>query len=196
VIETVSENDNICAYFDLPVQHASNPVLKRMGRHYTRSDLYRIIDEIRSKLPDAVLRTTVITGFPGETDEDFKQLMSFIDDVRFDHLGTFVYSDADDIPSHRLKHHVPGEIAKERHHQIMSKQVGISSANLKKYRGNVLSVLVEEKLEDKVFVGRTCYQAPEVDGITYIHSDGLQPGRFADIRISDTLEYDLIGETV
>ena len=101
-LQVMGSLSNICAYFDIPVQHASDPVLKRMGRHYTGEDLYRLFHDIREKVPDASLRTTLIVGFPGETEADFKTLGSFVEDIRFDHLGVFTYSDADDLPSHGL----------------------------------------------------------------------------------------------
>ncbi|HAO22149.1 MAG TPA: 30S ribosomal protein S12 methylthiotransferase RimO, partial [Desulfobacteraceae bacterium] len=158
---------NICSYYDVPIQHAGSSVLKRMGRHYSQKDLYRIFENIRTRDPEAVLRTTVIVGFPGETDKDMDALMTFIQDIRFDHLGAFIYSDAEDLPSHRLKHHVPKQIAKKRHDRVMKRQRAISLKNNEKYLGKRLTVLTEESPEPGVFIGRTAFQAPEVDGITY-----------------------------
>ncbi len=120
VVKAVAENENICSYFDIPVQHAANKVLKRMGRNYTRDDLYRLIDKIRSRIPDAAIRTTVIVGFPGETDKDFETLLSFVEDLRFDHLGVFIYSDFKDLPSHELTDHVPEHVANMRRDRLMS----------------------------------------------------------------------------
>jgi ribosomal protein S12 methylthiotransferase len=197
-IKAVASFDNICSYFDIPIQHASTGVLKRMGRRYTRSDLVRLFDRIRTQVPDAVLRTTVIVGFPGETDKDFEELMNFAEDVRFDHLGAFIYSDSDDLSSHNLPSHVPPKVARERYHQIMSAQSGISSENNQKYIGKIVKVLVEESLENNLFAGRTNFQAPEVDGISYINTGsrpfGLKIGCFADMRVTDAMEYDLMGE--
>ena len=199
-IKTVASFQNVCSYFDIPIQHVSTPVLKRMGRKYTRSSLIRLFDRIRSHVPDAVLRTTIIVGFPGETDKDFKELMQFTEDVRFDHLGVFIYSDSDDLPSHGLSNHVAKDVATDRYHQIMSAQSGISSENNQKYIGRVLKVLVEESLESNLFAGRTNFQAPEVDGISYINASplpfDLKIGRFTDMRVTDTMEYDLMGEAV
>lgn len=194
-IRTVASHRNICSYYDVPIQHASDSILKRMGRHYSQKDLYRIFENIRTWDPEAVLRTTVIVGFPGETDKDTDELMKFIEDVRFDHLGAFIYSDAEDLPSHRLKHHVPKQIAKKRHNRLMKQQRKISLKNNEKYLGRTLTVLTEESPEPGVFIGRTAFQAPEVDGITYIRADKLKIGEFAQVKITDTLEYDLIGET-
>jgi len=196
IIKTIATHDNICTYFDIPVQHVSNSVLKRMRRKYTRDDLYRLFEKIREIAPDCALRTTAIVGFPGETDKDFQQLFDFVEDICFDHLGVFLYSDSEDLQSHRLSNHVPKNTAKKRHDRLMSRQADISLKNNQKYIGRLLRVLVEEKSEDNMFIGRTCFQAPEVDGITYINSNQLQPGRFAGINITDAFEYDLAGKTV
>lgn len=200
LIRTMTDHDNICAYFDIPMQHAAGSVLKRMGRNYDAGDLLRLVDNIRSIIPDAALRTTMMVGFPGETDKDFNELMKFAETVRFDHLGAFIYSDADDLPSHLLSSHVPKKIAKERHHALMTAQAGWSAEKNQKYIGRTFQVLVEEQLEDGLYAGRTWFQAPEVDGIVYIDApDGRQTvrvGDFADVRVTDALEYDLRGETV
>jgi ribosomal protein S12 methylthiotransferase len=199
-IKTVAAFNNVCSYFDIPIQHASTSVLKRMGRRYTSKDLYRLFEKIRTRVPDAVLRTTIIVGFPGETDKDFDELLQFAEDVRFDHLGTFIYSDSDDLISHQLSKHVPPDVARDRYHQLMSAQSGISSENNQKYIGKIITVLVEESLENNLFAGRTNFQAPEVDGICYINtaplSFGLKIGSFVDMRVTDAMEYDLMGEAV
>ncbi|UCF92579.1 MAG: MiaB/RimO family radical SAM methylthiotransferase [Desulfobacterales bacterium] len=198
-IKTVATRANICSYFDIPIQHVSGPVLKRMGRRYNRNDLYRLFDEIRSHVPDAALRTTLIVGFPGETDKDFARLLRFIKDVRFDHLGVFIYSDSEDLPSHRLPDHISTAVARERYDELMACQVGISAANNRRYLGRILTVLVEEALEDGLWAGRTYFQAPEVDGLTYINTPkmphDLKIGCFTRVKITDALEYDLVGET-
>jgi len=200
VVKAVAENENICSYFDIPVQHAANKILKRMGRNYTRDDLHRLIDKIRLRIPDAAIRTTVIVGFPGEADKDFETLLSFVEDMRFDHLGVFIYSDFKDLPSHELTDHVPEHVANMRHDRLMSIQAEISLENNLKYAGRTIKVLVEEALEENLFSGRTLFQAPDVDGITYVktgklHSDPMI-GSFADVKITETREYDLTGETV
>jgi ribosomal protein S12 methylthiotransferase len=199
-IATVASHPAICSYFDLPIQHASASVLKKMGRHYTENDLYGLFERIRSLVPEAVLRTTLIVGFPGETDTDFDLLERFVEDIRFDHLGVFTYSDADDLPSHDLPGHIPAAVAQERYDRLMSSQMDISSQNTRKYIDRTLPVLVEESLENDLFVGRTRFQAPEVDGVAYIKpgssQQDLKIGRFVDIRVTDALEYDLIGETI
>lgn len=193
-IRTVAKHRNICSYFDIPVQHVSDMVLKKMGRSYKTDNLLRLYDKIRLFVPDAALRTTVMVGFPGETDADFEALVAFVKAVRFDHLGVFIYSDSKDLPSHRLSGHIPENVAQERYDRLMSCQLKISLENNRKRIGKVYDVLVEETTEDNLYNGRTFFQAPEVDGITYIHAEQLQTGSFVGVRIVDALEYDLIGE--
>ncbi|MFC1856693.1 30S ribosomal protein S12 methylthiotransferase RimO [Thermodesulfobacteriota bacterium] len=194
IIRTVAAHPNICSYFDIPIQHASEPVLKKMGRKYSQDDLQRLFEKIKSTALNAALRTTVIVGFPGETDRDFETLLSFVEDLRFDHLGVFTYSDADDLPSHGLADHVPSRIAKQRLHTIMSSQAKISAENNQNRIGSVYKTLVESGPKDKLFTGRTYFQAPEVDGITYITSEKLQTGTFVEVKVTEATEYDLIGE--
>lgn len=192
-IKTMASYGNICSYFDIPIQHASRYILKKMGRNYSQTYLLNLFDKIRSMVPGASLRTTVISGFPGETEKDTKELLSFIEKVKFDHLGAFVYSDSKDIPSHKLPDRVPKNVAKKRYDRIMSRQMEISLESNRKYIGRVLDVLIEESPEEKLFIGRTIDQAPEVDGITYVTGD-LKIGSFARTKITDALEYDLVGE--
>lgn len=198
VLKTIKSNDNICHYFDLPIQHASDKVLKRMGRRYTNAFMRGLFKNIRSELPDSALRTTVITGFPGETDDDFKTLLDFIEETRFDHLGAFIYSDAEDIPSHRLPDHVPEDTATARHERIMAVQAEISFKNYQKYLNKTLEVMIDddEPNEDGLYHGHTKYQAPEVDGFTYVDGEGLKSGDVVKINITDTFDYDLIGDQI
>ena len=196
VIRTVARHLNICSYFDIPIQHVSSAVLKRMGRTYTQKDLQRLFADIRTRIPEVALRTTVMAGFPGETDREFKQLMDFIEEIQFDHLGVFIYSDAQDLSSHNLSGHVSRRVAQKRHDRLMSCQSKISLKNNRRHVDQTYVVIVEKKIEDNVYCGRTAFQAPEVDGLTYIHSKQLQLGVFYDVKIRDALEYDLIGETV
>ena len=196
VIRTIAEHRNICSYFDIPIQHASNRILKKMGRNYLSDDLRRLFDNIRASIPDAALRTTAIVGFPGETDADFKKLFRFTQDICFDHLGVFTYSDAEDLPSHSLHHHIPENVAKDRYNRLMSVQREISSKNNRKHRHKVYDVLVEGTDENNRFKGRTFFQAPEVDGITQILSQQLPIGSFVRVKIEDTFEYDLAGKVV
>lgn len=192
----VSRHTNICSYFDIPIQHASNGILHRMGRHYSADDLLTLFDRIRRAVPGVALRTTVITGFPGETQEDFAALTRFVSRVRFDHLGVFTYSDSDDLPSHQLPHHVPVQTAQDRHDSLMALQLEISKANNSRWLDTEVDVLVEEHPEPGVYIGRTMLQAPEVDGLTILHADHIERGTIVRVRITDTLEYDLIGKVL
>jgi ribosomal protein S12 methylthiotransferase len=198
ILQTVASHANLCPYFDIPIQHVGATVLRRMGRPYDPSRIAQLVRHIRASMPEAALRTTVIVGFPGETDDDFQQLLHFIETVPFDHLGVFTYSDADDLASHRLPDHVPPDIAQQRRDILMERQRGISEALNQKYLGRCVDVLLEESPETGLFIGRTMFQAPEVDGLTYVRSrapgDPMAVGQFVRTRIIDTLEYDLVGE--
>jgi ribosomal protein S12 methylthiotransferase len=197
-IRAVASHPNVCPYFDVPIQHASNHVLKRMGRRYTRDRLGDLFRSIRAQVPGASLRTTVIVGFPGETDKDFAEVLEFAEEIRFDHLGVFVYSDADDIPSHRLRGHVPKPVAQDRYDQLMSAQMDIAAGNNQAHIDKTYPVLIEENLGNHLYAGRTYFQAPEVDGVTYVNTalsgHELMIGRFVRARINDAMEYDLMGE--
>lgn len=192
-IKMVGLHKNICSYFDVPIQNASRHVLRKMGRTYSKDDLYRLFEKIRSEVSDASLRTTLITGFPGEREIDFMENVAFIEDVQFDHLGVFIYSDFEDLPSHKLPDHVSKKTAGDRYDTLMSRQMAISLKNNRKMIDMKLDVLVEKEIEKNIFLGRTKYQSPDVDGVTYIHAKGLTEGTFVNVQITDVLEYDLIG---
>jgi ribosomal protein S12 methylthiotransferase len=196
-IHAVADHPNVCRYFDVPIQHASNRILKRMGRHNTSEKLRRLFRRIREIVPDAALRTTIIVGFPGETDKDFQDVLDFAEEIRFDHLGVFIYSDGDDLASHRLRDHVPKALAQDRYDQLMSVQMDIAAEKNQTHIGKTFQVLIEENLGNHLFAGRTAFQAPEVDGVTYVSTaqtgQPLPIGRFVHARISDALGYDLIG---
>jgi ribosomal protein S12 methylthiotransferase len=196
-IAAVAVHDNICTYFDLPIQHASDRLLTRMGRHYTRQQIQALFSGIRGRIPEATLRTTVITGFPGETDDDYQQLVALVEEVKFDHLGVFTYSDAEDLPSYALAGKVDAALADERRDGLMLKQAQISATINATYVGRVLSVLIESVTDTTSAVGRTVFQAPEVDGVTIIKSEPGQPalkrGQLVDVKIIDNTDYDLVG---
>jgi ribosomal protein S12 methylthiotransferase len=193
-LDAMAKRENLCPYFDLPIQHASEPVLKRMGRNHPPEVMLRRFERIRERIPRAALRTTVILGFPGETEADVQALLDFMAEVRFDHLGAFPYSDADDLPSHRLPDHIPHREARRRRDQVMALQREISEEKMTRFLDQTLPVLLEEPAEPGITLGRTVFQAPEVDGLVYVHHDGgLSPGDRADVRITDSLEYDLVG---
>ncbi|MCD4744263.1 MAG: 30S ribosomal protein S12 methylthiotransferase RimO [Desulfobacteraceae bacterium] len=196
IIDTIIKSPDICSYFDVPVQHASSKILKRMGRGYLKDDLYELFRLIRIQDPNAALRTTIITGFPGESEEDFNDLLRFVEDIKFDHLGVFTYSDSDDLKSHAFDNHVPQDIADKRHDIIMEKQAQISYNINLKHIGKIFKVLVEEKFDKGVYLGRTWFQAPEVDGLTFIYGFDLEIGAFVDVKITESYEYDIAGEVV
>ena len=197
VIETVAAHDNLCPYFDLPVQHAAANVLKKMGRKYDQQQLRNLFDRIRSRVPGAAIRTTLIVGFPGETDADFQELMEFVEQVRFDHLGVFTYSDSEDLLSHRLPGHVSAKVARFRHDTLMARQMEISADNLASMIGKTVPVLIEVNPEPHLYEGRSNCQAPEVDGLTFVRTQpggpGTTVGQMAIVKIKEALEYDLIG---
>jgi ribosomal protein S12 methylthiotransferase len=194
VIGAVARHENVCSYFDIPIQHASDRMLRRMGRHYRGDDLLRLFEQIRTVIPEAVLRTTLLVGFPGETDDDFEQLVHFINGVGFDHLGVFTYSDGEDLAAHRLNDPVDAQTAQERQEALMAVQLDISARRLSRYRGQCLTVLVESRPEPGLYVGRSAFQAPEVDGTILLRYTGeLAIGTFIPVRITDALDYDLIG---
>ncbi|MEJ2158042.1 MAG: 30S ribosomal protein S12 methylthiotransferase RimO [Desulfobacteraceae bacterium] len=197
VIETVAGYANICPYFDIPIQHAADGVLRRMGRNYCAEDLTRLFENIRDRLPQAALRTTVLVGFPGETEADVDQLAQLVTRVRFDHLGVFLYSDAEDLPSHGLASHVAPRIAQERLDRLMELQKEISAARLAGLFGQRMTVLVDKMAEPGIYAARTMFQAPEVDGGVLVRSAlPLAPGTMMTVKIVETLAYDLIGEVV
>ncbi|ACN17859.1 2-methylthioadenine synthetase [Desulforapulum autotrophicum HRM2] len=196
VIRVIAGLDNVCTYFDVPIQHASSRILRRMGRNYTREDLDRLIAFIRKTAPDAALRTTLITGFPGETEADFNELLAFVKEIRFDQLGVFAYSDSDDLASHGLKDHVDEETGEARRDAIMAAQAEISESLNEAYLGKTFTVLVEENPDEGIFLGRTNFQAPEVDGITFIYGENIDIGTFVRVKITETHAYDLVGELV
>ena len=197
IIEVIADTPGLLPYFDLPIQHASDGILKKMGRRYSAENLFDLFGRIRNRISEAVLRTTIITGFPGETENDFSQLMDFVRQVRFDHLGVFTYSDAEDLMAHQYAGPVPAEVAQERLDGLMTLQMDISREKNQHYIGKHMDVLVEEKSEAGLWMGRTAFQAPEVDGVTYIRTNNDQDpvvGDFIYARIVDAMEYDLVAE--
>ncbi len=193
-----SNSERICPYLDIPVQHASSRILRRMGRGYDRTFLDGLFKRIRTMLPEAALRTTVMTGFPGETQDDFNELLSFIEQWRFMHLGCFAYSDEGDCAAHRLDDKVDVEVAEERKEQVMGLQSEISRAINSSLVGSVQDVLVEglSQETDLLLEARSRFQAPEVDGVTYIADGTANEGEIVKVRITDAHVYDLVGEIV
>ena len=197
LIDVIAAHDNICSYFDMPIQHASNRVLKRMNRRTSKEDIRNKVEMIRSKIPDAVIRTTVIVGFPGETEEDLEELIEFMKEIKFDRLGAFAYSREEDTPADRMDGHMDEEIKEERRDRVMMVQQAISEEINQKREDKVFEVLIEEEAEEGVYVGRTQGDAEEIDSVVYVNSDEeLEIGSFVNVYITEAMEYDLIGDVV
>ena len=196
LIKLVKEDDKICKYFDIPIQHISDTVLKRMNRQSDGKSIRKLISKIRKEIPEVVLRTTVMVGFPGETKEDFEELYEFLKEAKFDKLGCFAYSKEDGTPAARIKEQIHPMTKKSRYNKIMSLQKEISKQNLEKRIGQQVEVLIEDKTFDgKTYIGRTYMDVPDIDGIAYLNTNKkLQEGDFAKAKIVDVSNYDLILE--
>lgn len=198
LIETIRTEKKICHYIDMPIQHASDKILKAMGRRTNNAELRNIISKLRKEIPDICLRTTLITGFPGETEEDHKILLDFIDEMEFDRLGVFTYSPEEDTKAASLDNQVDEEVKLCRKDEIMELQQEISMDKSERLVGKELEVIIEGKASDEdVYVGRSYMDAPSVDGYVFINSEEeLMSGDFAKVRIVKAMEYDLIGELI
>ena len=196
LVETMKEQPKICHYLDLPIQHASNRILKRMGRRTTREDLKEIIQGLRREIPDICLRTTLISGFPGETQEDHEELMDFVDEMEFDRLGVFAYSAEEDTPAASMEDQIPENLKQERRDEIMELQQEIAFEKAEEMVGKELWCMVEGKIADEyAYVARTYRDAPDVDGYLFIQTmEELMSGDFVKVRVIGAEEYDLIGE--
>ena len=197
LIETVASNKKISKYFDIPIQHISDNVLKRMNRKTSKKQITELLEKIRSKIPDVTLRTSLIVGFPGETEEEFEELKQFIKTAKFDKLGTFMYSKEEGTPAEKLPNQIHGNTKKSRYNQIMKEQKGISEEIQKSKIGKEYEVLIEDKSFDgKYLIGRTMQDVPEIDGLVYIKNEKNQDlvNQFVKCKIIETNEYDLIGQ--
>ena len=196
LIKVVKENEKICKYFDIPIQHISDTVLKRMNRQSDGKSIRRLIQKLRKEIPEVVIRTTVMVGFPGETKEDFEELYNFLKEAKFDKLGCFSYSKEDGTPAARIKEQIHPMTKKSRYNKIMALQQQISKENLERQIDREVDVLVEDKSFDgKTYIGRTYMDVPEIDGIVYLKSNNnLQSGDFTKAKIIDVSSYDLIAE--
>ena len=196
LIQTIREETKVCSYLDIPIQHASDSILKRMGRRTTESAIREMIAKLRHEIPDLALRTTLISGFPGETEEDHETLMHFIDDMEFDRLGVFTYSQEEDTPAAAMENQIPEEVKEERRAEAMELQQEISLEKCQDMIGRTVLVMIEGKVADEnAYVGRTYRDAPGVDGYIFINTDQeLMSGDFVHARVTGALEYDLMGE--
>ena len=200
MIKVIATNKKIAKYFDIPIQHISNPILKKMNRKTSKENITAIIEKIRNEIPDVTLRTSLIVGFPGETKEDFEELLDFVKNTKFDKLGTFMYSKEEGTPAARLPEQIHGNTKKSRYNKIMEAQQEISKQILKNKIGKTYKVLVENmSFDGKYFIGRTMQDVPDEDGLVYIENNDNSNeneilDNFVNCKIIDVSNYDLIGE--
>ena len=198
LIETIATEPKVCHYLDIPIQHASDVVLKRMGRRTNEAELKEWIGKLRERIPDICLRTTLISGFPGETQEDYEELYRFVNEMEFDRLGVFPYSQEEDTVAAELPDQIPEEVKEARRDELMELQQAIAFEKAESMIGSVLEVMVEGKVADEdVYVTRTYRDAPNVDGYLFLNTTAsLMTGDFVKVLVTDSNEYDLIGEMV
>ena len=196
LIQTMKKEEKICHYLDLPIQHAADAVLKRMGRRTTRADLEQIVTHLREEIPDIVLRTTLIAGFPGETEEQHQEVMEFIDEMEFDRLGVFTYSQEEDTPAASMPDQIDEETKLNWQEELMELQQEIAFDKAESRTGSIVTALIEAKVADEdAYVARTYGDAPNVDGLLFVQTaEELNSGDFVRVRITGAVEYDLIGE--
>ena len=196
LVQVMKEEPKICHYLDLPIQHANDTILKRMGRRTSKQELIDIVQKLRKEIPDICLRTTLITGFPGETQEQHEEVMEFIDTLEFDRLGAFTYSPEEDTPAATFEDQIDEEVKEDRQADIMELQQEIAFDKAEDMIGREVLVMIEGKVADEnAYVGRTYRDAPNVDGLIFINTDvELISGDFAKVKVTGALDYDLIGE--
>lgn len=196
LIQVMKEEPKVCHYLDLPIQHANDEILKRMGRRTSKQELVDIIGKLRREIPDICLRTTLITGFPGETKEQHEELMDFVDEMEFDRLGVFTYSPEEDTPAAVMPDQIDEEVKEARQAELMELQQDIAFDNAQDMVGREVLVMIEGKVADEnAYVGRTYRDAPNVDGLIFINTDEeLLSGDFARVKVTGAVDYDLIGE--
>jgi len=198
VIQMIKSEEKICKYLDIPLQHISDPVLTRMNRRSSEADIRTLITKLRSEIPDIALRTSLIVGFPGETDEDFKKLCHFVEETQFDRLGVFCYSKEEGTPAAEMADQVTERVKRERYKKLMQLQARLSFKRNRRLMNTIEEVIVEGVSEesDLLLRGRSSRQAPDIDGMVYITSGQANIGDIVTLKITDSSEYDLIGEMV
>ena len=197
LIKTVKENEKICKYFDIPIQHISDTILKRMNRRTNKNQIEELIQKLRKEIPNVILRTSLIVGFPGETNQDFEELYEFVQKTKFDKLGTFMYSKEDGTPAEKLPNQINSKTKQIRYNKIMEEQQKISNENLKRKIGQRCEVLIENiSFDEKYLIGRTKQDVPDIDGIIYIKNNENQNliNQIVNCIVTDVNDYDLIGE--
>ena len=198
LIETMKRQPKICHYLDMPIQHAADTVLKRMGRRTTHKELIDLIKKLRREIPDIALRTSLITGFPQETEEEHQELLEFVKEAGFERLGVFTYSKEENTAAARMKGQITKKVKVKRQKELMRLQQQISKKRGEEKVGRTIRVMIEGKLpEDDIFIGRSYMDAPNVDGFVFVHSkDSYLSGEFVDVKITQAKEYDLVGEAI
>lgn len=198
LIDVIAEEEKVCSYLDMPIQHANTSILKRMGRRSTKEDLIHLINKLRKRIPDICLRTTLIVGFPGETDEEYEDLVQFVKDMKFDRLGVFTYSKEEGTPAAKMRGQIPKKIKEFRKDKIMKLQQAVCEEKSAQCVGRTLEIIIDGKLpEENVYCGRTYRDAPEIDGMVFVSADeDLLSGDFIKASITSSNEYDLIGRIV
>ncbi len=198
LIETIKCQPKVCHYLDMPIQHASDTVLKRMGRRTNHKELNDLIAKLRNEIPDIALRTSLITGFPQETEEEHQELLEFVQSAGFERLGVFTYSKEENTPAAKMKGQITKKIKLKRQKELMKLQQEVSKRRGEEKVGKIIKVMIEGKLpEEDIFIGRSYMDAPNVDGLVFVHSkDSYLSGEFVDVKITRAKEYDLVGEAV
>lgn len=197
LIEEIKSNPKVCNYIDMPLQHSEDAILKRMRRPGRQRDTRELVKNLRKNIPDVAIRTSIIVGFPGETEEEFQQLKSFVQEIQFDRLGVFTYSKEEGTPASRLPDQVPADVAERRASELMETQREVAGERNGRFIGYVLPVLIERfDDEGEVFVGRTQYDAPEIDGEVYVSGYDGPLGQIVAVRITHAYDFDLSGEAV
>lgn len=196
LIEAIATCDKVAKYIDIPIQHCNDYMLKRMNRSTSKASILALIEKLRKAVPDISIRSTLIAGFPGETEEMFQELLDFVKEQRLDKLGAFAYSLEEDTAAANLPDHLEQEVKEARRDAILELQQQISTELMYQKVGRTLEVVIEEEVPgESIYVGRTMYDAPEIDGVVYVHTDrALKIGQFVMVKITDAMEYDLIGE--
>lgn len=195
LIDEFKNNDKLLKYFDIPLQHISDAVLKRMNRKTSKEQITHLIEKIRKEIPNAVIRTSLITGFPGETEEDHQMLMEFLAKYKLDRVGVFKYSREEGTPAYKLKNQIKEDVKEARQEELMKLQQQISYENNERKIGNVYDVIIDEDSGDNEYLGRTYMDSPEIDGCVFVNSSSpLKVGEIYKVSIVDALEYDLIGD--
>ena len=198
LIQVMKEEPKVCKYLDMPIQHGADGILKRMGRRTNKQELIDIVTKLRKEIPEICLRTTLISGFPGETQKEHEELLEFVQQLKFDRLGVFTYSPEEDTPAAEFPEQVPEEVKEQRRDEIMAEQQKIAFEAAEDMLYRKIEVLIEGKLpEENVFIGRTYKDAPNVDGYIFVRaSHELMSGEFVTVQVTDAKAYDLIGEVV